>query len=60
MEARIGIKMVETMQHMYDDHKDEDEGADADADADNDDEEEEEEGNTYYHLNAGKFPMMIL
>ena len=57
MEARIGIKMVETMQHMYDDHKDEDEGADADAD---NDDEEEEEGNTYYHLNAGKFPMMIL
>ena len=42
---------------MYDDHKDEDEGADADAD---NDDEEEEEGNTYYHLNAGKFPMMIL
>ena len=57
METRTWIKI--SMQHMCHDDKDDDEGADADAD-DDDEEEEEEEENNYYHLDAGKFPMMIL
>ena len=58
METRICIKI--SMQHMCHDDKDDDEGADADADDDDEEEEEEEEENNYYHLDAGKFPMMIL
>ena len=58
MEARICIKIIDTMQHMYDDDKDDDED-DEDVD-DDDDEEEEEDQDNYDHLEAGKFPMMIL
>ena len=54
MEARICIKMFDTMQHMQDDDKDDDE------DVDDDDDDEEEEQDNYDHLEAGKFPMMIL
>ena len=58
MEARICIKMFETLQHMYDGGKDDDEDDDVVGDDDDDDDEEEEDN--YDHLEAGKFPMMIL
>ena len=44
----------------YDDDGDGDDDDDDDDDADVDDEEEEEEEDHYDHLEAGKFPMMIL